>query len=102
MRKKFLAVLLFAALGTTYANAGSLNSLTNATSRCCYFYSVVNYITQTENGCTVTYKVTTTYMGCIVICVQKTKVSSCGCGNNGGGGTGGGGDNLFSLFSNFN
>lgn len=100
MKKALLAALMLTTLGISQANAKSLekenlsvNAKATTNSALCY-YTVVTYCKQVENGCTVTYKITTTYLFCFPICVQKTRISSTpsggGCsGGNNGGGTGG-------------
>jgi hypothetical protein len=94
MKKALFAALMLTTLGISSANAKS--NLTNkeivsvnskANSALCY-YTVVTYCRQYENRNIVTYKVTTTYLFCYPVCIQKTRVS-CEPANNGGGCSGG-------------
>lgn len=82
MKKTIFAGLLLATMGTTTMNASTItNSQPETTQTTCR----VTYVTETVNGCVITYKVTTYYFLCIPICSSKCVVKKvCDGGNEGG------------------
>lgn len=80
MKKNFFAGLLLATMGTATMSANTISNAQPETTQTCR----VTYVTENVGGCTVTYKVTTTYLFCIPICKTKCEVKRV-CGGEGGG-----------------
>ncbi|PZP50495.1 MAG: hypothetical protein DI598_05440 [Pseudopedobacter saltans] len=102
MKKALFAALMLTSLGLSQVNANVTKTASErielkanvSTVSGLFYYNVVTYCKQREGRSIVTYKITTTYMFCFPVCVQKTKVSSRPCSDNDddgntGGGTGG-------------
>ncbi|GEN66344.1 hypothetical protein [Chryseobacterium rhizosphaerae] len=82
MKKTLFAGLLLATLGTANISAKTQSIQEPETAQC--YRQVCTVITVKEGNCNVTYKVTTTYFLCFVVCEKRTEIKrDCSGGGNG-------------------
>lgn len=82
MKKTLFIGLLLTTLGTVSVNAKAITVKQPETVQT--FRYVTSVVTETVGGCKITYKITTKYLLCFVICVTKSEIKR-DCSGQGGG-----------------